>query len=288
LASLSSELILDDLQKLLIVRVPDTPNHKMIQDFILAQFTYSSWKIDKDSFETSTPYGIKNFVNIIATYNQNATNFLILAAHYDSKYFKNFKFVGAVDSAVPCAILLDIVRTLESDLLKLNSQWGVKIIFFDGEEALNLDWSDEDSLYGSRHLAQKWQETITEEGESELSKIRLFVLLDLIGARSVFHSYSENTKYYFLQLASIEDRLKKLKILKTNYDIFSPQTVSFPIADDHIPFQERGVKDILHLIPPRFPPQWHRASDDFEHLDIDTVMDWATIMRIFTSEYLNL
>ena len=30
------------------------------------------------------------------------------------------------------------------------------MIFFDGEEAI-IDWSDEDSLYGSRHLAEVMQ-----------------------------------------------------------------------------------------------------------------------------------
>ena len=31
----------------------------------------------------------------------------------------------------------------------------VQMIFFDGEEAY-IDWTRTDSLYGSRHLAEKW------------------------------------------------------------------------------------------------------------------------------------
>ncbi len=33
------------------------------------------------------------------------------------------------------------------------------MVFFDGEEAF-VDWSDTDSLYGSRHLAAKWEQEV--------------------------------------------------------------------------------------------------------------------------------
>ena len=40
----------------------------------------------------------------------------MLAAHYDSKYFSNVKFVGAIDSAVPVGIILDLILTLDEKL----------------------------------------------------------------------------------------------------------------------------------------------------------------------------
>ncbi|KAI8788113.1 glutaminyl-peptide cyclotransferase protein, partial [Biomphalaria glabrata] len=34
----------------------------------------------------------------------------------------------------------------------------LQLLFFDGEEAF-IRWSDDDSLYGSRHLAELWERT---------------------------------------------------------------------------------------------------------------------------------
>ena len=74
------------------------------------------WAIEQDTFLDNTPYGEKEFNNIIATQNPNAPRKLVLACHFDSKYFKDFKFIGATDSAVPCAMMLDLARQLDTAL----------------------------------------------------------------------------------------------------------------------------------------------------------------------------
>jgi glutaminyl-peptide cyclotransferase len=89
------------------------------------------------------------------------------------------------------------------------------MVFFDGEEAFKT-WSDHDSLYGSRHLAHKWnQQPISSSSEqharcqakgivSELDRIDLFVLLDLIGtANPRFHSFYPSTNSVFSRLVQI-------------------------------------------------------------------------------------
>ena len=42
------------------------------------------------------------------------------------------------------------------------------------------------------------------------------------------------------------------------------------------------------MIPYPFPADWHKITDDGEHLDIDTVEDWATLVTAFTAEWLDL
>ena len=71
-----------------------------------------------DEFDDFTPIGPKRFTNIIATLNPNAKRRLMLAAHYDSKYFpenpdgtKRF-FLAATDSAIPCAMLIEIAKVV--------------------------------------------------------------------------------------------------------------------------------------------------------------------------------
>jgi glutaminyl-peptide cyclotransferase len=93
------------------------------------------WDVDFDSFTDNTPYGVKDFSNIIATYQvgrnlankdlsvnkraiQETSNRFVFACHYDSKFFNNMDFLGAIDSAVPCAMLLDLAKFLSENFDK--------------------------------------------------------------------------------------------------------------------------------------------------------------------------
>ncbi len=144
--------------------------------------------MEQDEFNDATPFGEKSFTNIIGTLNPKACNQVVLSCHYDSKYFADFEFLAASDSAVPCAMILELIRILGPKLKALqNNDLSLQVIFFDGEEAFE-DWSRTDSLYGSRHLAAKLQsEKPTGSANcpanigNRLQQIDLFILLDLIG-----------------------------------------------------------------------------------------------------------
>lgn len=68
------------------------------------------------------------FTNIIGYLNPNAKNYLALACHYDSKYFPGKVFYGAIDSAVPCAVMLNTIRTLNPLLSKLKNRNDVSLM----------------------------------------------------------------------------------------------------------------------------------------------------------------
>ncbi len=77
------------------------------------------WDVKVDEFEEETPLGMRKFTNIVATLDPKAERRLVLAAHYDSKLMEpvNGKyFKGATDSAVPCAMMLDMAHTLHDKL----------------------------------------------------------------------------------------------------------------------------------------------------------------------------
>lgn len=116
------------------------------------------WYVETDKFTNSTPNrGDVEFENIIATLNPAAERYLTIACHYDSKYMTKFEFVGATDSAVPCAIMMNLASTLQTYYKPLmDTDLSLQFIFFDGEEAFE-NWSPTDSIYGSRHLAAKWE-----------------------------------------------------------------------------------------------------------------------------------
>lgn len=157
----------DTLANILIPRVVGTPGHARVREYIKNTMGSLKWKVDTDQFEDATPnLGTLSFENIIATLNPNAERFLVLACHFDSKYFPNQKFLGASDSAVPCAMLIDlaIVMAPYLDRSRENDALSLQMLFLDGEEAF-LEWSSTDSIYGARHLAARW------ERENVLKKI---------------------------------------------------------------------------------------------------------------------
>jgi glutaminyl-peptide cyclotransferase len=112
-------------------------------------------------------------------------------------------------------------------------------------------------------------------------------------------------------MASAEDRLRKLGLMKSSpnhpakvakrgnkktraepqflYDgsKANNQFLGGYVEDDHVPFMARGV-EILHIIPSPFPRVWHEMTDDGDHLDMDTVEDWAKIVLAFTAEWMEL
>jgi len=282
------DLIIEDTEDILVERVPGTPSHQVVQVFLRNKFG-GQWNIETDTFTSDTPYGKKEFTNIIVSHDSCPDcDFLVLAAHYDSKYFKEFEFVGAIDSAVPCAMLIDIARSL-GNMIKFPKQTlGVKLIFFDGEEAF-VEWTKADSIYGSRHLAEKWSKTKDSNDETYISKIDSFVLLDLIGAKNpIFYNYFPQFSKLFEHIASVEQRLTRKNIVEKRKDpFFKMVALGQSVEDDHKPFLELGVK-VLHLIPVPFPRSWHTQQDDRASLDLPTIDALSKIIKVFVAEYLGL
>ena len=312
------------LAKILIPRVPDTPNNTFVGNYIISTLKDLGWHIDLDEFSDKTPIGVKRFRNIIATKDPNAARRVVLAAHYDSKYFPSYpenQFVGATDSAAPCAILLDLAEALNPLFAERQQRLQVgnvedeevaettlQLVFFDGEEAFG-EWTHTDSLYGARHLAAKWEVTYHAPHDrrrlgmdsTELSGIEHLILLDLLGApQPLIRSYYLETGWLFDALQSVETRLGNSgAFVYGNNNLMAAnkwtpyflerkrlQNTGY-IEDDHLPFLQKGVS-ILHLITEPFPVVWHTIKDDASALDIPTMRRWNIIMRVFMAEYLHL
>ncbi|XP_048830757.1 glutaminyl-peptide cyclotransferase [Brienomyrus brachyistius] len=291
-----------DLLPMLVPRYPSSPGSLSVQQHILRTLRSlkAGWDTEEDRFQANTPYGYMTFTNIIATLNPASRRRLVLACHYDSKYYPpqwhGREFLGATDSAVPCAMLLELARALDQELITLKDSspdLSLQLIFFDGEEAL-YQWTSTDSLYGSRHLAKKMEDTVHPPGATDtnlLHGIDLFVLLDLIGASTPrFGSQFPNTARWLSRLQNIERRLHAMGQLEDHpieVQYFWPGLPVGPVEDDHKPFLNKGVR-VLHLIPTPFPSVWHTFDDNEENLDRATVQNLSKILQVFVLEYLNM
>ncbi|XP_070578532.1 glutaminyl-peptide cyclotransferase-like isoform X2 [Ptychodera flava] len=218
------------LDSILIERPPESQGIKQVREDIIRHIEeIGGWTIELDTFHETVRTNAKvEFVNIVATLNPNAKRRLVLACHYDSKYFppdpRGRVFLGATDSAVPCAMMLDLIYQLDPLLKKVKDKQirqrsarkrlksmnkgpitkrrrskkpvkdiTLQLIFFDGEEAYNgegavAEWGSSNNLYGSRHLSQKMKDTLhppnNKDKTNQLDAIDVLVLLDLIGHKT--------------------------------------------------------------------------------------------------------
>jgi len=279
------------LRNILVPRVVGTQGWRNVQNFITNELKSMGMQVELDSFQDTTPnLGKLTFVNIIGKLNPKADRFLVLSAHYDSKYYPNGEFLGATDSAVPCAIMLNLVKTTLPYLKRIleRSNLGLMLIFFDGEEAF-LNWSATDSIYGARNLARKWDQT-RYKNETEIDRMSVMVLLDLIGSTDArFICTFQNTCGLNIRLRAIEDTLKSSASLRSipngPASMFVNTFRQTSVEDDHIPFLQRGVP-ILHLIPQSFPSVWHTPYDNEQRLNQQAILNFNKVMRVFVVEYL--
>ncbi|KAL6238887.1 hypothetical protein BDW75DRAFT_200529 [Aspergillus navahoensis] len=311
------------LSPILIPRVPGTSGSTAVLNHFADFFRTSlpKWNVEFQNSTSTTPVSHGKqipFVNFIAYRDppfaaKGDVGRLTLVAHYDSKYEPE-GFIGAIDSAAPCAMIMHAMRSIDEALTKkwgskapsdhsLDDHVGIQVLFLDGEEAFK-QWSNTDSLYGARSLAQYWDSEVNPAMsvyKTPLSSISLFVLLDLLGSKSpIIHSYYKTTHWAYQKLANVERRLRELSVFKSSGETWFPDSLRNErqlsyygnLEDDHLPFLRRGV-DVLHVIdysPNRggFPSVWHTIKDDAEHLDMDTVEDWSLLVAAFAAEWMEL
>ena len=179
--------------------------------------------------------------NVVAMVPGRRRDVIMLGGHYDTKAFKEFRFVGANDGGSSSALLLELARALAA----APREYTYWLVWFDGEEA-RVAWTAADSLYGSRHLAAELQHA------GRLP--RAMVLVDMIGDRDLGilrDTYS--TRWLREIVWATAARLGHGRhFLGTEMGV----------EDDHAPFLRAGVPALL-LIDFDYPP-WHTADDTLD------------------------
>ena len=202
-------------------------------------------EIRDDPFLATTPGGDIPMTNVIGVIHGENPTAVILAGHYDTATIKGVRFVGANDGGSSAAFLLEMARVLSSR----KNRFTYWVVFFDGEEALE-QWSASDSLYGSRHLAEK----LSREGK--LGQIKALILLDMVADRHLNILRESNSTRWLRDVVFRSARALGYGRL------FGGGT--FPVEDDHLPFLARGIPsvDIIDLTP--FRSYHHTAQDSID------------------------
>lgn len=223
--------------------------NRKLQAYIESQLRPLGCRIVEDSFRASTPLGPVAMKNIVARFPGSAPGVIVISGHYDTKILPGQKFVGANDGGSSTGFLLEFARIAA----RMPHQREIDLVFFDGEEAVG-EWTDSDSIYGSRHLAERWA------ADGSLARIRALINVDMTGDKDLDILAEQNSSPSLRQL-----------IWRAAADIGYGRyflDTGGPVGDDHVPFLQRGV-NAVDLIDFDYGPNeayWHTGKDTMDKI----------------------
>lgn len=241
-------------------RVPNSEGHQQCGAWLAKRFESFGAKVIEQKFDAKAYTGeILKSTNIIASYNPDNKDRIILAAHWDTRHIAdkeddesriNEPIMGADDGASGVGVLLEIARHLNQNPIPL----GVDLILFDSEDYGDGENDDMESwCLGSQYWAKN--------PHVKNYKARYGILLDMVGAKDARFPKEGTSRHFAPQLLDKVWGLAK-RMGKSNY--FVPQQVS-PTVDDHL-FVNRIAKipmiDIVNLPEDKTYGFYHHTHDD--------------------------
>jgi glutaminyl-peptide cyclotransferase len=203
--------------------------------------------------------------NFIVKFPGKKPGVIVLATHYETNYWlRDIHFVGANDGGATTGLLMQIANDLRAHPPQGYSVW---LVFFDGEESVGPQWTDADSLYGSRHLAAKWS------GDGALQKIKAFILTDMIGDRDLDIQHDTNSTPAMVNV------IRRAAAIEGDSQYFFKTEIG--VDDDHIPFVERGVPsvDVIDLDYGPNDSYHHTAQDTLDKLSAHSLMVSGSVIE---------
>jgi Zn-dependent M28 family amino/carboxypeptidase len=234
-------------------RPSGSPGIEQARTYIKNQMKAIGLPVTEQAWEAKTPNGPTRMANLIVTIpgeRRDTRNRILFTGHYDTKLFRQFRFVGANDAGSSAAFLLELARVLKARRNPLT----MELVFLDGEEAVCANWTDcgtpesPDNTYGSRHYVE------TAKRDGTVGTLRANILVDMVAERDLRILRDPNSTPWLTDI--IWAAARKLKHDRT----FAAESMA--IEDDHLPFLSAGVPSI-DLIDLDYPA-WHTAQDTLD------------------------
>ena len=242
-------------------RPPGSPELEKTRAYMIEQLGSYGLNVISDEFQATTPIGERKMVNVTAELPGESSDVIMLASHYDTKYIKEFKFVGANDGGSSTGAVLELARVLAAQ--KQKPKFTYWFVFFDGEESFCFDWDEcenpnpsnpgerlPDNTYGSRHYVAKLIE------KNEVKRVRAMILLDIMGYKDLKLGRPDLGTRWLSDL--IWQTGKQIGYGSTFVDTY--ESIG---DDDHAPFLRAGV-DAVDIIQLASYPYWHTKEDTLD------------------------
>ncbi len=226
-------------------RPAGSPELAECRKYIIDQLTAVGIATREQAFDGQTPTGPIRMVNLIATIPGRRPERIVLATHYDTKLFRDLRFVGASDGASSTAAVIELARVLKGR----TNEFTIELLFLDGEEAV-VEWAGNDHTYGSRFYVAEAQRAGT------LPTLKALVLLDMIGDRNLdIRRDSNSTPWLVDVIWSAAERIGHRSTFVNDLTT---------IEDDHLPFLRAGIPSV-DIIDLNYD-EWHTVRDDLDHV----------------------
>jgi glutaminyl-peptide cyclotransferase len=226
--------------------------------------------VEVDSFTAKTPVGEFPIHNIIAKFPGKKDGIIVIAGHYETNYPLPKEFVGANDSGSNTGLMLELANQLRG---KPNDGYSVWLLWTDGEEAF-VKWTADDSVYGTRHLAAKWQQ------DGTAAKVKAFILLDMIGDADLDIQRDQNSTPWLSDMV-----YRAATSLGYQSHFFRTETA---VEDDHMPFQKIGVPvvDVIDIDYGYANAYHHTTQDTMDKLSPKSLEIVGNVV-LQTIQYIN-
>jgi hypothetical protein len=235
------------------------------REYLIRELKSYGLKTTLDEFRPVTPRGKIKLANVIAELPGENPQIIIIASHYDTKYFKEFAFVGANDAGSSTGALLEIARVMSAEKTAgKNRRFTYQFVFFDGEEAFCPEWNEclkgRDNTYGSREMVERLKK------EKRLDLIKAMILLDMVGDKDLEIPREDNSSGWLVEAIQSTAR-------QNGFAKYFPNR-NHSITDDHIHFLEAGVSAV-NLIDFDYGDEdnsyWHTKEDTLDKINAQSL-----------------
>lgn len=269
-------------------RVMGSAAHEQCRDYLLAKLASFCDTAFAQNF-TATTYDGKHFPaqNIIASFNVDNPNRIVLSSHWDSRPFadhdpnpsnRDKAIDGANDGASGVGVLIEIARQLHANRPEI----GIDIVLFDAEdygpkEGENVpgEWWGLGSQYWAKNP------------HCPDYAARFGILLDMVGSANAC---------FMQESFSVRDAQSVVsEVWSTAYELgYGNVFLNQPggiITDDHYyvnKYSNIRMIDIIHYDSTSgtgFDPTWHTMNDNISHIDKNSLeIVGKTLLQVIKKE----
>ncbi len=271
-------------------RIPMSKAAQLCGDYLIDFMKKYADTVYVQNFNSSLWDGTKvEGRNIIASFNPEASDRVVLAAHWDSRTWadedpneENHKKAidGANDGASGVGVLMEIARVFRQ---KQNTQ-GVDIIFFDLEDQGTPSWAESDVEDQSDWClgSQYWSKT----PHYPFYTANYGILLDMVGYKNLRFTKEGLSMHY---APYIMNKVWDIAAAKNYSNIFINEN-TYPIMDDHHWVNRDAKIPMIDIVQndsnSSFFPFWHTMQDNMENISKESlrIVGEVCLITIFSNQ----
>lgn len=265
-------------------RVPGSEAHAACGDYIVGKLRSfgADTIIEQRTSATIFTGDTRPIRNILARFNPDATNRILLLAHYDTRPWADedpdpanhtLPIDGANDGASGVAVLLEMARQLSATGESASDLPGVDLLFVDLEDS-GSSGDDDSWCLGTQAFADALPEFYSQYP-------RYGILVDMVGGHGAVFPREYLSERY---AKDITDRVWSAAYSAGMSDRF-PNRIGGSIIDDHVYINRAGIPcvDIIESANPStgsFPPTWHTMADNLSSIDRSAMASVADLLLL--------